>query len=407
MLGDPSAEVGVMCRRNCGGDPDSRKTPSFCKAFERFPQRRHHAPMLSFRMTEPRTSRAFAVLAGALLAYLLWRILSPFLEPILWAAVLAFLLGPGHQWLLRRVKSENLAAVLATGLAFLLVVVPAVLLTLALISQGAHLYSLASDYLARHKVASISDIVQMPAIRKVADRIATVLPLTAEDLRGWAQTNLKTIAGRVGGVISGLAVGVLGFVASFLIMLFTLFFLFRDGRGLWRRLVAAVPLEQSRTSFLVRRLESVLQAVLAGTLLTAILQGLLGGIGFAIFGLPSPVVFGAMMAVLSLLPVGGTAFVWLPAAIALVAQGSWGRGVGLAAWGLLIVGLADNWFKPMIISGRSDLNTLPVFFGVLGGLAAFGFLGLFVGPLVIALGITAWETATAAVPADGTARGTS
>ncbi len=357
-------------------------------------------------MTEPRTSRAFAVIAGVLLAYLLWRILSPFLEPILWAAVVAFLLGPGHRWLLRRLKRENLAALLATFLAFLLVVVPAVFLTLALISQGSHLYELASSYLSSHEVASLADFLKMPAIHRLADRIASVLPLTAEDLRGWTQTNLKMIAGRLGGLLPGLAVGVFGFLASFLVMLFTLFFLFRDGPALWRELVAAVPMEKARTAFLIHRLESVLQAVLAGTLLTAILQGILGGIGFAIFGLPSPVVFGAMMGVLSLLPIGGTAFVWLPAAVVLAAQGSWGRAIGLALWGILIVGLADNWFKPMIISGRSDLNTLPVFFGVLGGLAAFGFLGLFVGPLVIALGITVWETATAGSPPDIPAPGT-
>jgi predicted PurR-regulated permease PerM len=131
-----------------------------------------------------------------------------------------------------------------------------------------------------------------------------------------------------------------------------------------------------------------------GTILTAILQGALGAIGFAIFGLPSPIVFGAIMAVLSLLPVGGTAFVWLPAAVVLVAQGAWGRGIGLFVWGLVIVGLADNWFKPMIISGHSEMNTLPVFFGVMGGLAAFGFLGLFVGPMVVSLGIAVLETAS-------------
>jgi predicted PurR-regulated permease PerM len=346
-------------------------------------------------MTEARGARPFLFASGVLLAYLLWRILSPFLEPILWAAVLAYVLGPGHRWLLRRVRRANLAAFLATALALLLVVVPAVLLALALISQGSHLYTSASSYLAKHQVTSIADVIAMPGVRRYTDRVAGLLPLTAEDIRGWLQTNLKTIAGRVGGVASNLAVGILGFIASFFIMLFTLFFLFRDGAGLWHRLVAAIPLERARTAFLIRRLGSVLQAVLAGTLLTAILQGALGGIGFAVFGLPSPVVFGAMMAVLSLLPIGGTAFVWLPAAIVLVVQGSVGRGFGLAAWGLLVVGLADNWFKPMIISGRSDLNTLPIFFGVLGGLAAFGFIGLFIGPLAIALGITVWETFTA------------
>jgi predicted PurR-regulated permease PerM len=108
------------------------------------------------------------------------------------------------------------------------------------------------------------------------------------------------------------------------------------------------------------------------------------------------VVFGAIMACLSLLPVGGTALVWLPAGLLLLAGGAVGRGLGLLVWGTVIVGLADNWFKPMIISGHSEMNTLPVFFGVMGGLAAFGFLGLFVGPIVVALGIAVWDTAAGA-----------
>ncbi|MGH9444007.1 MAG: AI-2E family transporter, partial [Thermoanaerobaculia bacterium] len=176
-------------------------------------------------MTAPRSPRVFVLVAGALLAYLLWRILSPFLQPVLWAAVLAFTLGPGHRWLLRKVKRPNLAAMLATALALLLVVVPAVLLVLALVSQGAHLYSLAASFVARHQVASVSDFIAIPSIRKFADRVSTIVPVTAEDLRGWAETNLKTVAGRIGGFLSHLAVGVLGFLASFLVMLFTLFFL--------------------------------------------------------------------------------------------------------------------------------------------------------------------------------------
>jgi predicted PurR-regulated permease PerM len=109
-------------------------------------------------------------------------------------------------------------------------------------------------------------------------------------------------------------------------------------------------------------------------------------------------VFGAIMAFLSLLPVGGTAIVWVPAGLILLAQGHVGKGIAILAWGSLIVGLADNWFKPMIISGRSEMNTLPVFFGVMGGLAAFGFLGLFLGPIVVALGIAVWDTAAAESP---------
>jgi predicted PurR-regulated permease PerM len=275
------------------------------------------------------------------------------------------------------------------------------MLAAALFQQGAHLYALAGDWLRAHQVSSPGDVLRMPSIEHAFARITGAFPVTAADLRAWIEAGLKSLAARTAATASALAFGFLGAVASFFIMIFTLFFFFRDGAALWRHFLAAIPTDPARTAELVTRLDSVLHAILLGTLLTALVQGILGAIGFAIFGLPSPVVFGAIMAFLSLLPVGGTALVWVPAGIVLLAQGAVGRGVGILVWGTLIVGLADNWFKPMIISGRSEMNTLPVFFGVMGGLAAFGFLGLFLGPIVVALGIAVWDTAatTRAAPA--------
>jgi predicted PurR-regulated permease PerM len=340
-------------------------------------------------------SIAFTVAAGALLAYLLWLIFAPFLAPIAWATVLTVVLMPGYRRLRNRVRHPNLAALIATFLTILLVVLPAILVGAALLQQAVRLYAIASLFVQTHRVASAADLFRIPALRSFIERISAIVPVSSADIQLWLQSGLKTAAGRGAEIASSVAIGLLGMLASFFIMIFTLFFFFRDGEELWRRLMAAVPVEREEKARLTARLASVLHAVMLGTILTAILQGALGAIGFAVFGLPSPVVFGAIMAVLSLLPVGGTAFVWLPAALILVAQGAWGRGLGLAAWGLVIVGLADNWFKPMIISGHSEMNTLPVFFGVMGGLAAFGFLGLFVGPMVVSLGIAMLDTASA------------
>jgi predicted PurR-regulated permease PerM len=122
-----------------------------------------------------------------------------------------------------------------------------------------------------------------------------------------------------------------------------------------------------------------------GTLLTALIQGTLVGIGFAIIGLPSPVVFGVLAAALALLPMAGTAIVWVPATLILMAQGRWGAAIFLGLWGALLVGLIDNFLKPMLISGRAEMPTLAAFLGVLGGLAAFGPIGMFVGPILLAL----------------------
>jgi predicted PurR-regulated permease PerM len=124
-----------------------------------------------------------------------------------------------------------------------------------------------------------------------------------------------------------------------------------------------------------------------GTGVTALIQGTLVGIAFLIAGLPSPLVFGVIAVLASLLPFGGTALIWIPAAIVLGAQGRWGATIFMVAWGVLLVSLVDNVVRPMLVSGRANVGTLTVFIGVLGGLAAFGAIGLFLGPVVLALSI--------------------
>jgi predicted PurR-regulated permease PerM len=154
-----------------------------------------------------------------------------------------------------------------------------------------------------------------------------------------------------------------------------------------RAAVRLVPMGPARKENLLDYLGTVTRAVVVGTLVTAAVQGVLLGIGFAIVGLPSPVVFGVLGAVLSVVPFGGTGIVWLPGVLWLASQGHYGSAIFLAIWGVGPVSTIDHFLRPMLISGRTEIPTLAVFIGVLGGLAAFGFLGLFIGPVVIALTI--------------------
>jgi predicted PurR-regulated permease PerM len=160
-----------------------------------------------------------------------------------------------------------------------------------------------------------------------------------------------------------------------------------------------VPLSDTRKRELTLRMAMVTRAVVLGTILTAVVQGTLLGAGFAIAGLPAPVVFGVLGAVLSVVPFGGTALVWVPGAAWLLLTGDFGHGLFLAAWGLLLVSTADNFLKPFLIGGQAEVPTLAIFIGVLGGLAAFGLVGMFLGPVVIALTLTLLSFAANSRPA--------
>ena len=167
-------------------------------------------------------------------------------------------------------------------------------------------------------------------------------------------------------------------------MLFLLFFFLRDGDTMLTRARRLSPLTEERKERLFRQLGGVTRAIVVGTSVTALLEGVLVGIGFAIASLPSPVVFGVLAALLSMLPVGGAAFVWGPAAIWLFVDGHWGFGIFMVAWGLLLGGF-DNFLRPMLISGRARISALAVFIGVLGGIPAFGAIGVIAGPVVLSL----------------------
>lgn len=336
----------------------------------------------------PFWSRLFGVAALAALAYALLRIFEPFLGSILWAVLLALLLHPINVLLRRRLRGRaGAAAGLLTLAVALGLAVPAAILAIVFAGQASELATRVTAVAARYQIAHPSDLFRLPVLQGAFRWIEQHVPVTADQVQAWLLEGIKRVLQRLAASSGSFFLGALGVVVSIVLMLFVLFFFLRDGDAMAQRLVRVVPMPEEHKRRLVDHLVSVTRAVVFGTLLTAIIQGISVGIGFAIVSLPSPVVFGAIAGACSLLPVGGTAFVWLPGAIALAVQGRWGAAIFLALWGLVFVGVLDNLLRPLFISGRAEITTLPIFFGVLGGVAAFGPIGIFLGPLLVALAL--------------------
>jgi predicted PurR-regulated permease PerM len=330
--------------------------------------------------------RVFALVVAALLAVLLYRVVEPFLAPLAWAMVLGYLLHPVQARLARAFGHRpGLAALVLTLLTFVLFVGPLTLLGGAFATQIGLLVNSLKHVVSELEIHSVQDLADLPWARAMLAWAEAHLALSADQLRGWLVTGAEQMLQPLTALGGRAFLGALGTLVSFTMMLFLLFFLLRDGRVIVRAALGLVPLSEHRKMRLAHHLGDVTRAVVFGTLATSVLQGISVAVGFMLVDLPSPVVFGVAAAVLSVLPVGGTAFVWGPAAVWLLVAGRTGAGVFLLVWGTLIVGLADNLLRPLLISGRSEVPTLAVFVGVLGGLAAFGMVGMFLGPLVISL----------------------
>lgn len=332
--------------------------------------------------------RIFGLVVAALLSLALYSILKPFIGPILWALLFAFLLHPVNLRLRRRFRGSRrrgAAAFLMTVLVTLAIVLPAGLIALAFAGQAADLIQKLSDVAQRYRIVRPSDVVRLPFIDRIIHWLAEKTPVTVDQVQEWIMNGLRTALEFALANSKAVFLGALGAVVNLTLMLFILYFFFRDGEETVARGMALVPLDEKRKRRLQSHIAEVTRAVFYGSVMTAAIQGALIGIAFWITPLPSPVVFGVLGAVFSLIPAVGTGIVMVPAILALAVQGYWGWTIFMIGWAVGVVGLADNFLRPLFISGRGRISTLPVFVGAIGGVTAFGPVGLFLGPIVIAL----------------------
>ncbi len=332
--------------------------------------------------------RVLALAALTLLALLLYRILQPFLAPMAWAVFLAFLLQPAQRRLAALLGGRASAAALLLTVGMLaLFLGPLTALAIAFASQAAELAAKLQGWLVELRGRDLSELTDWPLLRTALDWLEEHAIVSVAEVQAWLLQGARRLLERLASLGGAAFLGAAGTLLSFTVMLFLLFFFVRDGARMARSTTQLIPLSDARRRQLLDRLGDVTRAVVLGTVLTAVIQGALLGIGFAVVGLPAPVVFGVAAAVLSVVPFGGTALVWVPAVGVLLYQAAWVDAAVLTGVGV-VVGSVDNFVKPMLISGRAVVPTLAVFVGVLGGLVAFGMIGMFIGPVVIAVALT-------------------
>ena len=333
--------------------------------------------------------RVFALVTAVILAGAMVLILRPFLAPILWSMLLALLLFPARQALGRRLGGRYaLTALILTVATTTVLVAPVPLLAVAFASQARDLFGRVQRLVADSGISGPSDLLEIPIVSRAILWIEAVSPVDAEQIHGWLISGTQALLQGLVAVSGSFVLGTLNALVGLSITLFVLFFFLRDGDQMMATAVRLIPITPERRGQLDDHVAAVTRAVVFGSLLTALVQGVLVGIGFALVGLPSPVVFGAVAAVASLIPFVGTALVWVPAAGALFLQGRWIAALFVIAWSVAVVSSADNVVRPLFISGRAQISTLPVFLGLIGGLSAFGPIGLVVGPVVVALTLT-------------------
>lgn len=328
-------------------------------------------------------ARTFALITIFILGYLMYWILLPFFAALAWSLFVAFLVYPLHAWLTRKLHGrKNISVALITLLTLLVIVGPLAALGAAFGLQAADLLAFIRRYAAEHP--EFSDLTAVPVLGNALIWVQSVLGISLAQIQTWVQEGAGTVLQPLAALGGKLFIGALGTVLDFVLMMFLLFFMIRDRQEMLDTLSALIPLSSNYKARLFKHLGSVTRAIVYGSGVTALVQGALVSIGFAIVGLPSPIVFGVLATLFALVPMAGTPVIWMPAVIVLAVQQRWVAAGFLFIWGVVITTI-DNVLRPWLVAGRAQVSALTVFIGVLGGASAFGAMGFFLGPLVLAL----------------------
>lgn len=333
------------------------------------------------------------ILLLALVTVAFLAVLAPFGTAIFWAIVLAVVFAPLHARILRTMANRrNTAAALAVLSVVLMLIVPVAIIAVSLLDQAAHLYSSTvirkSDFDTAYRgLVDVLPTWTYPVLDRFEEAFTTTLPGKLDGMVAHIARTAGHYAVQVGRNAFSIALG--GGV-----MLYLLFFLFRDGRQLAVHVQYSVPLSSRYKSLLSAKLVTVVRATVRGNVLVALAQGTLGGLIFWLLDVPGPLLWGVVMTLLSLVPAIGAAAIWGPVAAYFLVVGAVFEGVILALYGALVIGLVDNLLRPILVGKDTKLPDWMVLLTTLGGMALFGFNGFVIGPLIAALFVATWDLLT-------------
>jgi len=319
--------------------------------------------------------------------YVCWLMIQPFVNVLMWAAVLSVVFYPMHRRILDRTGKPSLAAILSTLLVVLLILLPVTFITVAVVRElsGAAASFQASD--------GSWQLTPPPRVAWLIDRIGNYVDIDRAKATKFLAERLQTWGSALAASTLIVVGGVVGAVTQMLLVVFTLFYFFRDGERIRKAVTTMLPLQRVQWKEISTRTQDVIAATVYGVLAIAAIQGTLGTFIFWALGLPSPLLWGVVMFFLSMIPMAGAFLVWMPAALFLAATGAFVKAGILVVWGILVIGSIDNVLSPRLVGRRASLHELLIFFAVLGGLQVFGVLGLILGPVVVAMTLALIEMA--------------
>lgn len=341
------------------------------------------------RQGEPSLPRAmFGAIVVGVSSIFLWSI-AAFVGAILWSVVAAIMFASLNEWLLVRLPNRrNLSAILTLLMVVAMAVLPTVALAMFLIDQAGATYAAIQsgqiDIPATFErmQAVLPDWIQAP-LRRIG---VTDLDSLREQLSIGITARLQTVASHA----LSIGQGAVSFLLSLAVMLYLTFFLLRDGRSMSRAIGSALPIDPRHRQLLADRFITVVRATVKGGVLVGVAQGSVGGTIMAILGVPNALLLAVVMALSSLLPAVGTGIVWLPVSLYLFATAEPWRGIAMFLAGLFIVGSVDNILRPILIGRETKIPDFLVLITTLGGLAAFGFNGLLIGPVAAGIFLSVW-----------------
>ncbi len=339
-------------------------------------------------MSRQQLFAAFFFAVFLFLLYQLYLFLAPFFAPLLWAGVLALIFYPLTTWLVRVFRGSRTVAALVLVIGVLVIaILPSIYLGSLLVRQTAGAYARVQEMVRTGEMQRLVEDLRASRPGQLWERATNLLgerpPIDPADVVLRAS---NWVSERIVGQATGLARNVLVTLLHFVLMVVALFFFFRDGERIAGLVRELLPMEPEHKAAVFARLSGTLTAVVQGMVVTAVAQGLLAGLGYWLIGGVSFSVFlGFLTGLASFLPLAGPALVWGSVAIGLFLSDHAYRAIGIALWGFAVVSTADNLIKPLFIGGRAKLPTFLLLLALLGGLSVYGFLGVFLGPVVVAI----------------------
>ncbi|MCZ6791971.1 MAG: AI-2E family transporter [Candidatus Dadabacteria bacterium] len=321
-----------------------------------------------------------------LLIYIFYQILSPFILALFWGAVITLTLYPVHKRLTKLLRNrKSISALIMTVVATFLVILPLVFISATVAVDMFDIYQGLTDNLEvselKSKLEKLKGLVPVTVLEELEKR----LQIGELNIHQMAVKGLGSVSGYVINEVQSAATNLTGLLINFGMMIFALFFFFRDGDGMLERIKYLIPMKDEQKDEIFKKFYDTLNAVILGVMVTAAIQGILQGLFFWILGISYSVLGGVLTFVFALIPIAGAVIVWLPVGLYLVFTGSIYTGIAVLIFGGLVVSSVDNFLKPMIIGGKVKLSTLFLVLTIFGSLSVFGFTGIIIGPILLAI----------------------